>query len=207
MKNTSLLNILFDSISHGLGVIIGIIVLVILLVSSNSGYDIASSIIFSVAVIYMFLMSTLYHSLVKTKAKAVFKRLDHSAIYFLIASSFVPFLLLAVDNAPDYLSIIVMYTVATIGIVFKAINPHKYEKFHLILFLAMGWTAVLFIGDIYSYSQMSFYFLTLGGVMYTVGVLFYAIIKFRLSHFVWHIFVLLGLVSHSISIYFLLITK
>lgn len=204
MKKDGLIEILFNAISHGLGALYGIIITIVLLINSDTTLEVVSSLVFGFAVFFMFLMSTLYHSLVKTKAIGVFKRLDHSSIYFLIASSFVPFLLLAVSDAPDYLSIFILYAVAITGIVFKAINPKKYSKFHLALFLLMGWTALFFVTDIYAYSEMSFYFLTLGGIMYTVGVIFYAGIKFKLSHFVWHIFVLLGLVSHSIAIYILI---
>lgn len=203
MKKESLAEILLNSISHGFGAIFGIIFLVILLLSCDSTVEVVGSVVFSSAVIFMFSMSTIFHSLVKTKAVAVFTRLDHCAIYLLIASTFVPFLLLAVNNAPDYLSITVLYVVAIIGIVFKAINPHKYERFHLALFLMMGWTALLFVGDIYTYSAPAFYALLIGGVMYSIGVLFYAYFKFKFTHFVWHNFVLLGLIFHSISIYFL----
>jgi len=207
MERENLSEILLNSISHGLGVIVGIVFLVIFIVISNTGLELAAAIVFGIAVIYMFLMSTLYHSLFMTKARVVFKRLDHSAIYFLIASSFVPYLLLAVGDAPDYKSIIILYTVAIIGIVFKAINPKKYEIVHITMFLAMGWTALFFVGDIYQYSRIAFYFLALGGVMYSVGVIFYAVMKFNYAHFVWHLFVLAGLVCHAISIFYVLITK
>ncbi len=204
MKKDGLLEILFNAISHGLGALYGVILTLVLLINSNTSYEVISSIVFGFAVFYMFMMSTLYHSLVKTKAVGVFKRLDHSAIYFLIASSFVPYLLIAVKDAPDLISISILYTVAITGIVFKAINPRKYKWFHIGLFLAMGWTALFFVNDIYAFSQLAFYFLTAGGIMYTVGVIFYAVISFKLSHFVWHLFVLFGLICHSIAVYIII---
>jgi len=201
MKKTSLGELVANSISHGLGVILGIIGLVVLLVYSSSFIETLASTIFGVSLILLYASSTLYHSFPEkmTRVSTVFKRFDHSAIFILIAGTYTPFLLLAVGNTQAYILLVILWFLTILGIVMKSIWIRKYHKVHLIIYLLMGWSIVLVYDEAITGLGNSFIFVLIGGLCYTFGVIFY-IMKFKYQHLVWHIFVLGGSVFHYISV-------
>lgn len=192
-----------NSITHGVGVLVGVFFLVFLVIIADTGLEIASALFFSIGVMFLFLMSTLYHALYRTKAAPVFKRFDHSAIYLMIYFSYMPFLLLAGEKAPNILAIILLGSITLIGVIFKSINPYLLHKFHLINYLLMGWISILYMDQISSYSTEAFILLVTGGVLYSLGAILYGLGRFKFAHAIWHIFVLLGIVSHFFSIIYL----
>jgi len=194
-----------NAVSHGIGVLLGITALVLMLVKSDNGYEIASSIIFGMGMIILYLMSTLFHSFKNgSKVKAVFKRMDHISIYILIGSTFAPIFIIVVQKPLGWILLIIQWIIITLGIVFKAVRVYKYQGFHLFLFLLLGWSGLALVGPLYHLSHFAFWFILFGGISYSIGVVFYAFVSFKFQHFIWHIFVFLGTFFHFIAIYFYL---
>ncbi len=202
MRKTSLGELIANAISHGVGVIFAITVLVLLLVRAEGLAEILSSIAFASSMIILYLSSTLFHSFPEKMKRVytVFQRFDHSSIFLLITGTYTPFLVLVVDNLKGYILLVVLWLITIIGIVFKSIWIRKYHKFHLVLYLLMGWSVIFVYKDVIAVADDFLLFLFLGGLSYTVGVAFY-ISKFKYQHFVWHLFVLGGSVLHFICIW------
>lgn len=202
MKKTSLGELIANSISHGVGVLLSITALVLLLVKSSSGVEILSSLVFGISLIILYLCSTLFHSFPEKfrKVYSVFQRLDHSSIFILISGTYTPFMLLVVANTTGYILLAALWTITLIGIVFKAIWIKKYQYVHLALYVLMGWSVAFVINDVISGLDNCFWLLLAGGISYTLGVIFY-VSKFKYAHFIWHLFVLGGSIFHFLCVY------
>jgi hemolysin III len=192
-----------NAISHGVGAIFGIVAFILLITVSQTWQEVVASILFAGAIFFLFMMSTLYHAFPHPlKVKAVFKRLDHIAIYTLIGASFAPLLLIVAEQPFGYIFFAAQWTIIVTGIVFKAIFIHKMQVFHLVMFLLLGWSALLILGQFANLAQPALYLTIAGGIAYTVGVFFYAASKkFKYAHFIWHLFVIAGVVLHFIANY------
>ncbi len=198
-----------NSVSHGVMALFGIVALVLLLLKSNTGYEIMASIFFGVGIINLYTMSTLYHALSHETAKGVFRRFDHLSIYILIGASFVPPLLLLPDLQEPFLGqiglglfmFIVQWILIVIGIVFKSIWIKKLNWLHSTIFLAMGWSGLIFIRQLFEWRVESFWLVLSGGIAYSIGVAFYAFPKVKYFHFIWHLFVALGTILQFIAYY------
>lgn len=202
-----------NGISHGLMAIFGIVGLVLLLIKSNTPLEYLASSIFGFGMIMLYTMSTIYHCLPHGKAKRVFKRFDHLSIYMLIGGTFAPFLLLldGLNKGPIFglqgfptlgLTLFIMqWSLIVLGVIFKAIWVNKFGKMHVVIFLAMGWSAITFISILYNESISSFVLTLLGGVAYSVGVYFYAKSNYLYYHFIWHICTALGTILQFLAIY------
>ena len=152
----------------------------------------------------MYTVSSIYHALHNNKAKQVFQILDHSAIYILIAASYTPFLLLVVKSKAGYIIFFIQWLICIFGIAFKSLCVEKYVLFSTLLYIVMGWMIMFVWGDlIANISQQSLILLFIGGVLYTLGTIFYMWNWFKYHHFIWHIFVLLGSVAHFFAVYLL----
>jgi len=202
MKKTSLGELIANAVSHGVGVLFAITALVLLIVKASSLSEILSSIAFGVALVMLYLSSTLYHSFpekMKTVSK-VFQRFDHSSIFILIAGTYTPMLVLLVGTREAYILLIFLWVLTVFGIVMKSIWIDKFQAVHLVIYLFMGWS-VLFIGkDVLAGLGYEIIFVLIGGIFYTVGVAFY-VSRFKYSHFIWHIFVLFGSIFHFVCVY------
>lgn len=199
-----------NAISHGIMAIFGVVALILLLIRSNQPLEYVSAIIFGLSIIILYTMSTLYHALPNGKAKNVFRRFDHLSIYILIGGTFAPALLLLpglkAPLFPGFLSkgltlFIIQWILITIGVVFKSIWIKKYAKLHVFLYLAMGWSALIFIETLKTTSHEAFLFILLGGIAYSIGVIFYALPKIKYFHFIWHIWTAIGTILQFIAIY------
>lgn len=199
-----------NAVSHGLMAIFGIVALILLLVKSDTTLDIFAAIIFGFGIINLYTMSTLYHSLFHPKAKALFQRFDHLSIYILIGGTFAPALLLIPGLQEPFLGtgvglgpllFIVQWILILIGVIFKSIWIKKYAKFHLFIYLAMGWSALIFVNQLFAYQQGAFWFVFGGGIAYSLGVAFYVFPQIKYFHFIWHIFTGLGTVLQFVAIY------
>lgn len=198
-----------NAISHGLMAIFGIVALILLLVKAESTTQVIAAIIFGFGIINLYTMSTLYHALFHPKAKSVFQRFDHLSIYILIGGTFAPALLLLPGLQEPFLGTvglgIILFTVQwiliIIGIVFKSIWIKKFAKLHLFIYLAMGWSALIFVNQLLAYEPGAFWLVLLGGVAYSIGVIFYVFPKIKYFHFIWHIFTSLGTVLQFIAIF------
>lgn len=202
-KNQSLGEEIANAVSHGLGALLGIAGLVLMLIKSKDGYDVFGSLVFGISMILLYTMSTLYHSFKKdTLVKRIFKRFDHISIYILIGGTFAPIFIIAVDKPMGWVFLIVQWVVIAVGIIFKAVKINRFQVIHLMLFLALGWSGLTLAPMLMRDFSQAFYLVLVGGVCYSVGVFFYATRFFKYSHFVWHIFVLLGTITHFYAIYF-----
>lgn len=194
-----------NAIAHGVGVLLGVLALVLLAIKSahsGSAMYTFSMMVYSISLIVLFANSMLYHALKAGRAKNVFERFDHLSIYLLIAGSFTPYCLLAIGGTKGIALCALEWAIAIVGVIFKAIWIDKFVKIHVIVYLSMSWIIILFASVIiYAVSFTGFVFLMLGGLAYSIGVLFYVFNWFKYHHFVWHLFVLAGSVLHFISIY------
>jgi hemolysin III len=192
-----------NAVSHGVGAIFGIVALILFLIASQTWQEYVAGSIFAIAIFLLFISSTLYHAFPsKLRVKRLFKRFDHIAIYLLIGASFAPLLLIVADQPFGLIFFIIQWTVITVGIVFKAVSIDRLQVFHVVMFLLLGWSAILIMGQFEKLSMVAFYLTVWGGIAYTLGVLFYANSrKFKYAHFVWHLFVLAGVVLHFTAIY------
>ena len=202
MKETSLGELIANAISHGVGALFAIVALILLLIKSNTTSEILSSVVFGVAMIILYLSSTLFHSFPEKMKRvySVFQRLDHSSIFILISGTYTPFLVLLVGTKEAYILLIILWIITVFGIVMKSIWIHKFKFVHLAIYLFMGWSILFIINDVYYGLGDVFLFVLLGGISYTVGVAFY-VARFKYNHLVWHIFVLGGTVFHFVAVY------
>ena len=202
MKKTSRGELIANAVSHGVGVLLAIAALVLLVAKADTLVEILSSVAFGVSMIVLYVSSTLLHSFpdsMKT-VKNVFRRFDHSSIFILIAGTYTPFLVLAVNTTQAYLLLIGLWVITFVGVIFKAIWGEKYMAVSVIIYLLMGWSFLLVSKDVFAGMGNEFIYLLMGGICYTVGVLFF-ISKFKYSHLVWHLFVLGGTIFHFICVY------
>lgn len=203
MKKTTLGELIANAVSHGVGILLGITALVLLIVKASTTREVIASLIFGIALVILYTSSTLFHSFPDKmkRTRTVFQRLDHASIFILITGTYTPFLLLAGANTKSYILLAILWTLTIVGIVMKSIWIQKYQAVHLVIYLLMGWSVMLIFNDIFGDIQNIFMLVLLGGLSYTVGVIFY-ISKFKYNHFIWHIFVLLGSIFHFASVYF-----
>ena len=193
-----------NAVSHGLGAIFGIVALILLLIASSTWQEYLAGSLFGGAIIFLFVASTLYHAFSPSLAvKRLFKRFDHIAIYTLIGASFAPLLLIVARQPFGLIFFSIQWILILTGIVFKAVFIDKLQVLHVVMFLLLGWSALLIIGEFSQLDSMSAFLLTVsGGIAYSVGVIFYASSrKFKYAHFVWHLFVLAGTIFHFIANY------
>lgn len=196
---------IFNSVSHGvgaLGAIAGTCVLICFAFFYGSPLDIVSCSVYGATLFFLYLMSTLYHSLTNEKAKRVFRVFDHCSIFLLIAGTYTPFTLITLRGALGYTIFGIIWGAAILGIVLNAISLERFRKFSLVCYLLMGWAIIFAIRPLLSgVSTTTLVFLILGGVAYSGGMLFYNLKRYRYMHSIWHLFVLAGSIFHYISIF------
>lgn len=194
-----------NSISHGLGVIAGIVALVLMLLKGQellTPIQLTGVTIYGASIIVLFLCSTLYHSVSQPQWKHKLKIADHCAIYCLIAGTYTPLMLISLQGTQSTVILSAIWALAIGGILFKTLFIHKFKKLSLVLYLAMGWLCVTVIEDlIAAMSELGFTLLILGGLFYTLGVVFYVGKRIPYNHAIWHLFVLAGAMSHFLCIY------
>ncbi|MCU4394051.1 PAQR family membrane homeostasis protein TrhA [Acinetobacter parvus] len=195
---------LINAYSHGLGAILAFIAVIFLIVK---GYGLPlgqwiSLWVYGLSLVLLLSSSMLYHFAQDERKRYWYKKLDHTAIYYLIAGTYTPFLSIAIPTAKAHHLLIALWVIALIGTLFKLVFIHRFQKVSLAAYLVMGWLAVLVMDDMQRYlSKDAIQLLIAGGLAYTVGTLFYALKKVRYTHAIWHVFVLLGAGLHFLAIY------
>ena len=193
-------------ISHGIGLLLSIIALFFLIYKSvkyGSDYHIFSAVVFGISLILLYTASTLYHNSTKEKLRKRLNVFDHASIFILIAGSYTPFLLISLRGTLGWRFFIFIWIVAFIGVVLKLFFFGKYSILSTIMYVLMGWVIVFVIKTlINSMGVNGVYWLFAGGILYTIGAIIYSVNKIKMNHAIFHIFVLLGSISHFISIYF-----
>ena len=194
------------SITHGLGIIFSITALTMSVAYSVMNEDvlqvIASS-IYGASLIFLYSASTLYHSVFHIQTKSLLKKLDHAAIYLLIAGSYTPYFLVSLRENNLWELFAFLWCIAILGVIFEFVHIKLLKKLSLALYLGMGWLAVIIIEPLMTKVALNGMLLLLaGGLSYTFGVIFYVWDSLPYNHAIWHIFVLAGSVLHFCSIFF-----
>lgn len=195
-----------NAISHGVGLILGIVGLVLLLVKAvdhrADALTIVSMSIYGGSMIALFLASTLYHAIPHQNAKRWLKTFDHCAIYLLIAGSYTPFLLVSLRTPLAFGLMIVIWSIALIGIIMKIAFVYRFKRLSLVTYLTMGWLSLIVIYQLaLNLDVGGLTLLAAGGVMYSLGVIFYVAKRIPYNHAIWHAFVLAGCACHFLAIY------
>ncbi|MBA4537776.1 hemolysin III family protein [Bacillus aquiflavi] len=185
-----------NAITHGIGFLLSIpafVLLIIFSLKTNDPWYVVSFTVFGGSMILLYLFSTLTHSIQHRKAKYVFEILDHAAIYILIAGTYTPFVLIPLRGGLGWILFGVIWTLAIAGIVFKMFFVKKFIILSTLIYIMMGWLVIIAIKPLYeALGTSGFTLLLTGGILYTIGSLFYVWRKIPYHHAIWHIFVLAG---------------
>ena len=196
----------FNSISHLIGAVAalaGLILLVVLGARQGDPVKIVSFSIYGTTLVLLYSFSTLYHSS-RGKAKEVFRKLDHHLIFLLIAGTYTPFTLVSLRGSLGWLIFGVIWGLAGLGIVLESLPIRRRRVLAVVVYLFMGWLGLIALKPLFRVLSLAgFTWLLLGGVFYTVGVVFYIFDK-RVRHFhgIWHLFVMAGSISHYCTVLF-----
>ena len=207
---TNLGDILANAITHGIGAGLAIAGAVYLIIASTRGSArlIVSCSIFSGALVLVYVCSTLYHSLVRTRARHVFHVLDHSTIYVLIAGTYTPFTLISLRGTLGWVVFAVEWSLALVGVLSKSIALERFKERRLailstVVYLFQGWFIVFVAGSLlHAIGWHGMLWLGAGGLAYTLGIVFFALDRISYFHAAWHIFVLAGSIAHYFAILF-----
>lgn len=198
-KNYTPVEEFFNAFSHALGALFSIYAIVILATNSKTPIQAASTAIFGASMFLMFQSSVCYHAMVNDTAKNVFRRIDHSAIYLLIAGSYTPIFLLTISPPNSIALLAMMWYLACMGIVFSCMTL-KFKHISTGIYLIMGWFCAFLFYHLWTHSSHEVvYYLLGGGLFYSIGCIFYALKK-KFMHTIWHLFVLGGTIMHFIAI-------
>ena len=193
-----------NSVSHGIGLLAALVAFPILVISAAERGDVAGIIgasVFAATLVLLYSASTLYHALPHTRAKKIFRILDHGAIYLLIAGTYTPFTLGVLRGSWGWTLFGLQWGLAVLGIVLKSVGGMRYGRLSVAVYLAMGWLVVIAAGPVMEkVPSWGLFWLVAGGIAYTVGVVFYALERLRYFHFIWHLFVIVGSACHFIAV-------
>lgn len=195
-----------NSISHGIGCILGIIGLVLLLNQAQRQQadcvEMVSYGLYGGSIILLFLSSTLYHAIGNQQVKYWLKKLDHCAIYLLIAGTYTPFLMVGLKSILAYWLMVVIWSLALVGVFFKLVFAHRFKVLSLVTYLLMGWLSLVMVYQLAMVLPAgAVWLLAIGGLIYSLGVIFYVAKRIPFNHAIWHAFVLGGCVCHFLAIY------
>ena len=192
-----------NAFSHAFGALFAIYAIVMLAVKSDSPVESCTTAIYGSMLFILFQSSTCYHAMTNETAKKVFRKIDHSAIYLLIAGTYTPILMLVLDFPYSIVCLAMVWYLAISGIVFSCITL-KFKSLSTALYLLMGWLSIFLFWILWSKGLIqALSFLLAGGLFYTFGSYFY-MKKRKFYHGIWHFFVLFGAICHYVSVYSLL---
>ena len=195
---------LANAITHGLGAaaaLAGGAVLITLAALFGDGWQLAGAIVFGICLLLLYLASTLYHAIAHPATKARLKVFDHCAIYLLIAGTYTPFTLIGLRGPWGWSLFAAIWTLAFAGVVFKLYFTGRFKLVSTLLYVGMGWLALVAIKPLLdALDGWTLGWLLAGGVFYTLGTVFYHRPSLRYSHAVWHLFVVAGSVCHYVSV-------
>ncbi len=193
-----------NSVSHGVGLMAALIAAPVLIVTAARRGGTAAVVgasVFTATMVLLYLSSTLYHALPRNKAKRVLRVLDHGAIFLLIAGTYTPFTLGVLRGAWGWTLLGLVWSLAVLGIVLKAVGGLRYPVLSTCLYLGMGWLILIAVRPLWLRVPLpGLLWLAAGGLAYTAGVAFFAAEQVRFSHFVWHLFVLAGATCHFFAV-------
>lgn len=197
---------IINTITHGIGTGLAITALVLLVIYAaleGSAIKVVSFSVYGASLIVLYGMSTVYHMVKQEKLKKFFQLMDHSSIYLLIAGSYTPIMLIAVQGPWGWSLFGVLWGCAVAGIFFKLKFVGRFEVVSTLIYLFMGWIIVFFSYPVLTYlSPMSIAWLFIGGGAYSIGTIFFLWEKLPFHHGLWHLFVLAGSISHFFCFFF-----
>jgi len=198
---------LWNILSHGAGIIlsiIGLIFLTFLSVDHRSDYGLIAAIGFSASMIAVYTASTAYHvsKFYSHRKQKLFRTLDHISIFYLIAGTYTPFLIILLGDGNGKMIMYIIWAIAAFGTLYKLTLGQRFPKFSLMLYITMGWVILI---DIKAFSTLTpehiLMLILLGGAAYMIGTFFYAKEKIPYNHVIWHVFVLAGSTFHFLAVY------
>jgi len=193
-----------NTISHGIGLLFAIIATPILLIAAlryGSAWNAVGVSVFAASMVTLYLASTLYHAITHGRAKRFFRMMDHSAIFLLIAGTYTPFTLGVLRGPWGWTLLVIVWSLAIIGLTMKAVFRHRFAWLSVVLYLAMGWLIVIAAPEVLHRVPLSgLVWIIAGGIAYTGGVGFYAAHRVRYAHFAWHLFVIAGTTCHFFAV-------
>jgi len=193
-----------NSISHGLGLLLALVALPVLVLTAievGSVRFLVGVSVFGGTMVLLYLASTLYHSITHEKAKQLFRVFDHTAIFLLIAGSYTPFALGVLRGPWGWSLLAIVWTLAIIGITLKINRRTRHSRISIVLYVIMGWLAVVAVKPMVMLIPVPGILLILaGGLAYTGGLAFFAAQRIRYNHFIWHLFVIAGTTCHFFAV-------
>lgn len=193
-----------NSISHGLGLVLALVAVPVLVLSAMRAGNVRFLIgvsVFGATMVLLYLASTLYHSVTHEAAKRWFRLFDHTAIFLLIAGSYTPFALGVLRGPWGWSMLAAVWTLAIVGITLKIIERTRHSRISIVLYVLMGWLAVVATKPILELIPPQGILLILaGGIAYTGGLAFFAAHRIRYNHFIWHLFVIAGTTCHFFAV-------
>lgn len=193
-----------NSISHGLGLVLTLVAVPVLVFSAMRAGDVRFLIgvsVFGATMVLLYLASTLYHSTTHEAAKQLFRLFDHTAIFLLIAGTYTPFALGVLRGPWGWSMLAAVWTLAIVGITLKIIARTRHSGISIVLYVLMGWLAVVATKPILELIPVPGILLILaGGLAYTGGLAFFAAHRIRYNHFIWHLFVIAGTICHYFAV-------
>ena len=193
-----------NSISHGLGLVLALVALPVLVLTAMEAGNVRFLVgvsVFGGTMVLLYTASTLYHSMTHESAKQIFRVFDHTAIFLLIAGTYTPFGLGVLRGPWGWSLLAIVWTLAIIGITLKISKRTRHSRISIVLYVIMGWLAVVAVKPIVMLIPVPGILLILaGGLAYTGGLAFFAAQRIRYNHFIWHLFVMAGTVCHFFAV-------
>lgn len=196
-----------NAVTHGVAALLSIAALVVMIwyavTRSGDTNAIVSASIFGSAMIILYTASTLYHAVPVGRLKQILQVFDHGAIYLMIAGSYTPFCLVSLKGPVGWTLCAVVWSIALFGMIFQPLLMKRADWLNCILYLLLGWCVVLVIKPlIATLATTGLWLLVAGGIVYSVGVVFYLCEKIPFNHAIWHLFVLAGTALQFFSVLF-----
>ena len=196
------------SVTHGVGAllsVIGLVALLVLAILYGTTWHILSYAVYGLSMVALYLASTLYHGVQKPRLRPILRKVDHACIYLLIAGTYTPFVLISMRSTLGLTMLTIVWAMAVFGIVYKIFFIDRFVVLTTLAYVVMGWMSVFAWREmVANLSPVGLTFLLAGGVLYTIGVVFYAMTKIRYTHAVWHFFILGASACHFVAVLTLL---
>lgn len=192
-----------NAVTHGIAFLLAIAALVLMIVQATrteADWALFSAIVYGVSLVLLFLSSMLYHALRHDGIRRFFLTFDHIAIFLVIAGTYTPLTLVSLPPEPGYLVFALIWGLAITGIVLRFAWMNGFQIISLILYLAMGWIAMVWADSLFENLGGGTYLIIAGGAAYTLGVVFYLLRRLPFNHAIWHTFVLGGAVCHFLAV-------
>ena len=197
-----------NAMSHAIAAVLGVFGLGLLITNhtNKTDYSLFSVVVYGTSIIVLFTASALYHSVKNEKNRHLFRIIDHISIYFLIAGTYTPILLITLEQSLGWTLFYIVWGIALFGVILKLFFTGRFEIFSTLLYLVMGWLIIFDFPNLsQSIGSFGILWFFAGGLFYTLGIVFYAIKLIPYNHVIWHIFVLSGAICHFLMIFYFVI--